>query len=53
MMNCKNFIIANSSFSWWSAWLSPEKNKTVIAPKKWFNQNIDTSDLIPDNWVRL
>lgn len=54
MMNCKHFIIPNSSFAWWSAWLSPNQNKIVISPKRWFNrQEINTEDLIPDSWYRI
>lgn len=53
MSNCKNNIIANSSFSWWGAWLNQNNQKIVIAPKKWFNSDIDTSDLIPSSWIRI
>ena len=53
MTLCSDFIIANSSFSWWGAWLSQNKDKKVIAPSKWFGPNLghyDTKDLIPENW---
>ena len=54
MSLCKHNIIANSSFSWWGAWLNTNPGKIVIAPKKWFNDSsINTDDLIPDSWVRI
>lgn len=55
MSKCDNNIIANSSFSWWGAWLNRNKNKKVIAPKKWFGQSLNhnTSDLIPDEWIKI
>ncbi|MCK4814567.1 alpha-1,2-fucosyltransferase [bacterium] len=54
MTQCKHHIIANSSFSWWGAWLSNNSDKIVIAPKTWFNdESIDTKDLIPEGWIRI
>jgi hypothetical protein len=54
MQYCKHNIIANSSFSWWGAWLNSFPQKIVIAPKRWMNiDGLNTDDLIPDSWIRL
>lgn len=51
MSLCQHHIIANSSFSWWGAWLNPSPSKLVIAPKKWFaHTKNNTRDLIPLDW---
>ncbi len=53
MSLCQHNIIANSSFSWWGAWLNTHAHKMVIAPKQWFANHNNVTDLIPFSWERL
>jgi hypothetical protein len=53
MSLCKHYIIANSSFSWWGAWLNPVPEKIVVAPAKWFINENNIKDLYPEGWVVL
>lgn len=55
MSLCDNNIIANSSFSWWGAWLNQNNKKIVVGPKQWFGSSIthDDSDIIPESWIKI
>lgn len=51
MSKCRHNIIANSSFSWWGAWLNQNKEKLIISPPKWFNKR-EAPDIICEDWIR-
>jgi hypothetical protein len=53
MSMCNHNIIANSSFSWWGAWLNNRKDKKIIYPSVWFNNGPDTSQIGGENWIKV
>lgn len=53
MSLCRHHIIANSSFSWWGAWLNSRADKIVVAPQRWVQSDFDTSDIVPSSWIKI
>lgn len=54
MSLCRHHVIANSSFSWWGAWLAGQSDRLVIAPQRWFNDSsMQVCDLVPARWYKI
>ena len=53
MSLCSHNIIANSSFSWWGAWLNNNPSKRVVAPSNWFADGTHSGDIVPEGWTAI
>jgi hypothetical protein len=53
MSQCRHHVIANSSFSWWGAWLGQRPGQAVVAPQRWFVDPARGADIVPARWDRL
>ena len=53
LTNCKHYVVTGSSFNWWGAWLSPNKNKIIISPSNFKNFTFNNKDLWPENWLSV
>ena len=54
MSMCDDNVVANSSFSWWAAWLNKNVNKKIIAPSKWFGVGAPSyADIVPESWIKI
>lgn len=53
LSHCRHFVLANSTFAWWGAWLSPHADKMVVGPSKWMQDAEPCSDILPARWIRV
>ncbi len=53
LSHCRHFILANSTFAWWGAWLSPHPGKLVVGPSRWMQDSEPWADILPETWMRV